>query len=462
MSPPQLSVALSAAGLRAVTPDAGDIHDAAFHTGMYDRTSLGDPPEPQRGAPSTWRVGGTPDATPHVLLIVAADDADALKVAADAEDAQAQRAGATIIYAETGHLLPGATEHFGFRDGVSQPAVRGRLSDLDRHFLSRRYIHPDEPLALTDSRPGHPLIWPGQFVFGYLAQDGTDPLRGLDRPLPGPDWTRDGSFLVFRRFQQDVAAFRAGLTELQGQIRAQIGLALSEAQIGALLVGRWPRGTALTRNSDADEPAPMDHRLSVNYFSFGQRTWPVRVANDRWVEQEELRPKPGQPESFSTVQGSPADELAARCPHFAHIRNVNPRDLTTDQGDVADTLTRQVLRRGITYGDPYPDDPEQQADDDGNRGLLFLAYQTSIVDQFETLNTRWMNRTGAPEGRSGHDLLLGQAHGDPGGRRGVLTVGRHDAELRPSASWVVPAGGGYFFAPSVSALRALARGGQPA
>jgi deferrochelatase/peroxidase EfeB len=252
----------------------------------------------------------------------------------------------------------GATEHFGFRDGISQPAVRGRLSELDRHFLARRYIHPEEPLALTHARPGQPLVWPGQFVFGYPGQDRTDPLAPLDPPLtPGPGWMQDGSFLVFRRLRQDVAAFRAEVEELRRQVRAQTGVTVSTEQMRALLVGRGPHGMALTRNPDADDPAAMDHACrsitSRSVSAAGLSRWPTTAGSSR----RGLRPKPGRPERFSTVDGAPADDPPTRCPAFAHIRKANPRDLTTDQGDAADTLTRLVLRRGITYGTPYPEDP---------------------------------------------------------------------------------------------------------
>ena len=45
-----------------------------------------------------------------------------------------------------------------------------------------------------------------------------------------------------------------------------------------------------------------------------------------------------------------------------------------------------------------------QALDNGDRGLLCLCYQTSIKDQFEVLNTDWMNRRNGPEGDAGHAL----------------------------------------------------------
>jgi hypothetical protein len=56
-----------------------------------------------------------------------------------------------------------------------------------------------------------------------------------------------------------------------------------------------------------------------------------------------------------------------------------------------------------------PMDAESPADPaQGRRGLLFICYQTSITEQFEFLNSGWMNRTGVPEREAGHDLIVGQ------------------------------------------------------
>lgn len=96
------------------------------------------------------------------------------------------------------------------------------------------------------------------------------------------------------------------------------------------------------------------------------------------------------------------------------------------------------------------------------RGLLFLSYQTSIVDQFEHIQKRFANdvemdsKTG--EMRAGFDLIIGQNGGGPrpfvvpledkeGGARRVVVAPRQ---------WVLPTGGGYFFSPSISALEGLA------
>jgi deferrochelatase/peroxidase EfeB len=109
----------------------------------------------------------------------------------------------------------------------------------------------------------------------------------------------------------------------------------------------------------------------------------------------------------------------------------------------------------------YPTDPDERTRDDGQRGLLFACYCTSIEDQFEVLNTDWMNQANAPEGNAGHDLLVGQGAG-PRERVGSLPAqdGTATASVATMAEWVVTTGGGYFFAPSISALGLLASPGS--
>src|SRR6202030_3089131 len=81
----------------------------------------------------------------------------------------------------------------------------------------------------------------GEFVLGFPNS------QGAAVTLGGALWT-DGSFAVFRRLYQDVAAFRA-------QSAAGVAgsnPALTSDQTGAALVGRWPSGAPLELNPGAD------------------------------------------------------------------------------------------------------------------------------------------------------------------------------------------------------------------
>jgi hypothetical protein len=75
------------------------------------------------------------------------------------------------------------------------------------------------------------------------------------------------------------------------------------------------------------------------------------------------------------------------------------------------------------------------------------------VEQFEKLQQNWANNDGVPK-TGGHDLIIGQT------RTGVRTMnlaaivpGQPGETTTAPIQWVTPTGGGYFFAPSIRALR---------
>jgi deferrochelatase/peroxidase EfeB len=142
------------------------------------------------------------------------------------------------------------------------------------------------------------------------------------------------------------------------------------------------------------------------------------------------------------------------CPHFAHIRKAHPRDSATDFGKPADTFARLILRRGIPYGpqlvgEKKPSPKLVKAD----RGLMFLCYNASIEDQFEFLQRRWANSASQPN-PSGFDLIIGQ-NGRHGSRVRFIDFPASGGivRIKVKAEWVTATGGGYFFAPSISAIR---------
>ncbi|MEV0297637.1 hypothetical protein [Nocardia sp. NPDC050710] len=450
-TPVMRCVALSVDALRMLTPDADQVNDPAFKGGMAFRsTLLGDPEDKEvDGHRSRWRFGGTPATTPHVLAVLAAewsfDLDDAVK------DLLAGSTSATVLFEQRGELLPGDIEHFGFRDGVSQVGVRGRLSQHERHFLTRRWLDPQLPLARTHARPGQPLVWPGQFVFGYPGLHPHDALEPGPVISGGPAWTVNGSLLALRRLRQDVAAFSAFLAAESVRLSACPGFTDVDAdRLAAAMVGRWPDGSALVRNPTTADPADAQDMLCTNAFEYARPTLEARVCSDPLVAFEGLAaPAIGE---LREVTGSAADAEGLACPAFAHIRKVNPRDLATDKGGAIETLAMQMMRRGITWGSAFtPGEPPDATD----RGLLFMSYQTSLVRQFELISTTWMNKHNAPEGNSGHDLLLGQvSDGQP--RYAKFSRGDDSQMITATDRWVIPTGGGYFLAPSRSALERFA------
>ncbi len=161
-----------------------------------------------------------------------------------------------------------------------------------------------------------------------------------------------------------------------------------------MLVGRWPSGAPVIRTPDADNPALGEDTFANNHFIFDDNTRP-----------SDLRPVPGYP--GDTFPPGMADFLATVCPHFAHIRKVNPRDSVTDLGKREDNLARMILRRGIPYGPPIigVKNPTKELREK-ERGLMFLSYGSSIEDQFEFVQRRWCNIPVQPNS-GGHDPIVG-------------------------------------------------------
>ena len=423
-----------------------------FRQGMRARASIIGAVDDS--APENWipPFHEDPDSQVHAILIVAADLADDrdAKVAELIE--QLDDHGIVLLSRQDGDVReddPGH-EHFGFDDGVSQPGVRDdRVTPPDSN---------DPNLGL----PGQDRLWPGEFVLGYPRQaDGEDgPDRGaVDTPGPvvhsGPEWTDDGSYLVYFRLRQDVKGFRTFLTDQAASLQ------ISEDVMGAKLVGRYKSGCPLevthfeagsfdTTHGDPSEKDPKDPSLLT----------PEKI-NDFDYHDDETGTNPDR-------KGANDDD-GHRVPRAAHIRKVYPRNELPVPGE-AEAERRRILRRGIAFGqsfDPYaPDedfDPLNPGDNptgaNGDRGLQFVSYQTSLADKFEFLLRAWVNNSQFPQSGDGQDLIISfTAQRDANGNefrpfRLPLPDGTHD--IAAPHRWVFITGGEYFFQPSISALRQL-------
>jgi Dyp-type peroxidase family len=415
-----LNVALTYPGLGALGVEQAELSTFpdAFRQGMPARARLlGDVDD---SAPSKW-IG--PFASPesiHGVLILAADTPNALERLARNHTRRMSAFDVSVVHDETGRTRedqPGH-EHFGFKDTVSQPGIRG---------VTRR----QNPENNEQGVPGQELLWPGEFVLGYPTQipkpdSGAEEEGENQKPGPrsrsGPAWTADGSYLVFRRLRQDVPGFHRFLAEGAAE------QGVSVEQFGAKLVGRYTSGAPLERTDDQSErfdPSKADP--SVADPSILDAT---RVNNFEFEEDDD-------------------GELV---PRAAHIRKAYPRDARTPTGGEADTQTHRIIRRGIPYGASFREGAPNGSPEggDADRGLLFLGYQSSLERQFEFVTTEWFNKTDHPERGDGHDPVISQVTRTkrfrlPGGRPTHLS-------MQP---FVFTTGGAYLFQPSISALRRL-------
>lgn len=412
--------------------------EQSFRQGLAARSEyLGDPTDPRAvGNKRRWVVGG-PDNEADILVIVAGDVQKLMLATVDAIKAEATRHGLILLFEQEGQTLPAPLrghEHFGFKDGISQPGVRGRASEAADDFVTPRYIDPADPRSNLFAKPGQLLVWPGQFVLGLKRQNPEDLFTMATEASNFPEWARLGSYLVCRRLKQDVKKF----WEFAAENAASIGMPAQK--FASLLVGRWPSGAPISRTPDTDITALGADDLSNNHFLFDDATRP-----------SSLIPIPGHPGDSHPQAG--ADLLGAVCPHFAHVRKVNPRDSSTDLGKIADSLTRMIIRRGIPFGPPVAGvRSPTPALWKKPRGLMFLCYQGSIEDQFEFLTRRWSNSTVQPN-TGGHDPIIGQ-EGSQGNRERFIVVPTKPKPKHVTLKdeWVIPTGGGYFFAPPIKAI----------
>ncbi|HEY0955086.1 MAG TPA: Dyp-type peroxidase [Roseateles sp.] len=378
-------IALTLSGLKALGVPAArlDRFPQAFKEGMAARAGLlGDV---RHNHPTHWvlaphvnQVDRLDPANAHVLVQLrfpAAEPGDAFTAADDRrlrELAEALTVGTGLALMAIEPMRSNAAdkEHFGFKDGISQPQLSGAAGTAW-----------DDTVKTGEVLQGFPT----ERDKGYAVPEQPDAL--LDR----------GSFLVVRKLRQYTGRF-ARQTYKQAK---EIGL--DHELVLAKLMGRWQDGRALA--------APA---VTGNDFNYAK------------------------------------DELGSACPFHSHIRRANPRDLA-DSAFAKNRMPR-ILRRGMSYGAPVHAD----APDDEDRGLVFMAYNAHLAEQFEVVQ-RWISGGNASGGYSGQsDPILGVVDGGTGPRLFPFEHGGKAYEIDlGNEPFVTLQWGAYFFVPSIAALKGL-------
>ena len=330
--PANVNVALTNRGLTHLGLDQAALDSFAipFIDGMNSplRSRILGDCEPD-GTPKSWRWGGRDNAV-DVLLMLYADteaDRDAL-VARMREGITASGAVAEFLALEAG-LYPDRNEHFGFADGVGQPAIDGTG-------------HAQKATPAN-------VVSPGEFLLGYPNEYGYP----AEAPALGPkgDLGKNGSYLVFRQTTQDVARF---WQFLDAQSRRRAARAIRR------------RATCWARSSSGAGRAARRSR--------SRRTPTIRAS----VRTDDFGYADKDPHGFG-------------CPLGAHARRANPRDgLLTDKPaeSRARTARHRLMRRGRSYG-PRIADP--LVDDGQERGLHFICLCADLARQFEFVQQTWLD-----------------------------------------------------------------------
>ncbi|KAJ7143350.1 fungal peroxidase [Mycena crocata] len=274
-------------------------------------------------------------------------------------------------------------EHFGFLDGISNPAVTG----------------------FQAPKPGQAIVPAGEILVGEV---------GDSEITSRPDWAKDGSFLAFRQLKQLVPEFNKFLTD--NPIRAP-GLTPQQGSdlLGARMVGRWKSGAPVMLAPLFDDP--------------------------------ELGANASRNNDFDYTEPGASDQ--SKCPFSAHIRKTRPRaDIGLPENK---TSNHHIVRGGIPYGPEVTDDEASSNTTQIERGLAFVAYQSSLANGFQFLQQLWANNPSFVHGGVGFDPIIGANKGAP---RPVFGLDSTDVtrNITLVTDFVVSRGGEYFFSPSLSAL----------
>lgn len=382
----------------------------------------------QESDPSRWEFGGREQPPVHALLVIHAATTAARDWACQEQrDAIAKSAGGVVEMPDClqhGYRPDGDHEPFGFHDGAGQPSIAG----IDGEGV------PTGEFILGHENH-YQVIPPPPVVGAELDVDGV--LPPYDNPYHASlrlrDLGRNGSFVVYRKLQQDVAGFWQ-FVKREADRSGGADDPCRMVWLAARMVGRWPSGTALMLSAENDDAGLRDR----NDFLYRE------------------------------------DAEGLRCPLGSHIRRTNPRD-DVKPYPAAESLSmteaHRILRRARVFG-PTLFDPTVLADptsdacraailalvDDGRpRGIHFFCINASIRSQFEFIQQTWCNNPRFGGLHDNKDPITGDndRKGEPPSR---MTIPQRPKALHTGAlpRFVTVRAGAYLFMPSIRALRFLA------
>ena len=376
-----------------------DSFPRAFRVGMRGRAREVGDVGPH--APEHWEGGlGGPDI--HAMAWIRTDSDQGREEAIRIIRAELEATGGTEIrfVQDTKALahengIGSEGEHFGFADPISQPPIEG--ADIP--------WYPGDGVLQEDGtwRP----LKPGEFLLGYEDEAGP-----AGTPVPEPFELRvNGTYMVFRKLYQDVAAFRRYLATAAKSLYGSDDQ-YHQDLVAAKMMGRWRSGCPVDLSPDKDDLAIAADPERRNNFTYA------------------------------------GDDEGLRCPIGAHLRRSNPR--ATPMKRATAVRRHRLIRRGVEYG---PHLADGALEDDGvDRGLINLFIQADIERQFEFVQKEWM--------KGGEFLGLDPSEQDPvngtGGEGSQMSVpGAKRPFLFDLPTFVTVKGGEYLFVPGVNALKGI-------
>ena len=402
-------IAFTAEGLAAIGLNASTLD--AFPREFTEGMSSGQRPrvlgDVNANDPQKWELGGPNTEPIHILLALYAQSQKRMTEYEQASWYPSSSTGFSLVYSQNSHRQS-VNEPFGFRDGISQPAVI------------------DGPIPLPTDPNALPPLTPGEFVLGYnneyanISPAPAVPAASDRNTILPPDaddatarsFGRNGTFLVYRKLKQDYDAFWGWCEEATRKQDGSVDPAAKE-MLAAKLVGRYKSGCPLTLSPKADNPA-LGASDNNNSFKFADK-----------------------------------DLEGYACPIGSHIRRANPRDVLHPNGperSVAISNRHRIMRRGRPYSETLESGTKEV-------GLLFIAINADLQRQFEFIQQTWLVNPKFNGLFNDEDPLVSNADGP-----GTMTIQREPVrqKLHGLPQFVTMRGGAYFFLPGLRALKYLA------
>ncbi|HYC96424.1 cytochrome P450 [Brevundimonas sp.] len=465
-------LALSAAGLRKFTPEDSDPNGpldlaaafpSPFNVGMADRHAiLGDAPPGGPGDRTQWRDGGpSAETVADAVLMIYRPTTERLTAEIRRQTEALEKLGGRVVHGpiltvqldEKGEVHPDGSvgddrrrsrasyEHFGFRDGVAAPIIRGTEQFSPRggeretvepgEFIlgyrnNQGYFAPSVIVPSLSDQAEHLPVAADAMAFGFAD------FKGADEQFANRDFGRNGAFLVIRQLNQDVEGFNRFAAEKADELNREYGSARLHEVTGsrvtgdwvkAKMMGRWRDGRPLIGNPTEDSPG--GDRSPDNNFSYGRD-----------------------------------DPRGHACPLGAHIRRANPRDSLEPDDPQEQVITRRhaLLRRGRVYfydrrrkAYAMRRPPARNAE----HGLLFVALCADLERQFELVQQTWINNPSF-HGLTREPDPISSPATSGGDRCFTIPTAAGPLTLKNMQSFIELRGGGYFFLPSRSAIAYLA------
>lgn len=332
-----------------------------------------------------------------------------------------------LLALENGKYIPTPKEYFGFTDGISDPVFDGQYPNQYEQTIAKGSG------ALDGEGNWRPLAT-GEFLLGYPDEAQETP--GAAMPL---DFSRNGTFMAYRKLHQNVAAFRDFMDETAKAYAKVSGIDNHDdarETLMAKMAGRWSDGVPLALAKD--------------------------VAAWRQFQSEHKASDPKTLQAALTEFSYHDDKDGLKCPMTAHVRRVNTRDMmgpTSADGSVL-ANRRRILRRGLPYG-RLPDGTVESDE----QGIIMLIVCASLFRQFEFVQQQWINY--GLDSNAGSDSCPIVGNHSPGGAKGPKakfvvpadpTSGRPPFIAEGLPQFVETRGGDYFFVPSMTALRMIGMG----